>query len=125
MRIDNITVFRYDANYRYSMYSMYHGRLAKGHKSIVVRMLTDNGIEGWAETAPLGSDYLPSSFSGEVAALKELGPQIIGLDPRSPATVSDVMDRAMACWDILGKSVGLSTATRWIPYGKTTCFLRH
>ncbi|PLB45494.1 enolase C-terminal domain-like protein [Aspergillus steynii IBT 23096] len=122
MHISDITVFSYDANYRYGTYSMSHGRSTKGQKSIVVRILSDDGIEGWAETAPLGSDYLPSSFTGELAALKELGPQVLGLDPRSPAAIDEVMDRTMmgamaakavidmACWDILGKSMGLPTA---------------
>ncbi|KAI8711205.1 hypothetical protein NCS52_01496300 [Fusarium sp. LHS14.1] len=123
MRINEITVFSYEANYRHGTYSISHGRLAKGQKSIVVRIRTDDGVEGWAETAPLGSDYLPSSFTGELAAIKELGPQILGLDPLSPATVDGVMDRAMmgamaakavidmACWDIAGKALGLPTAT--------------
>ncbi|KAJ4205064.1 hypothetical protein NW767_003859 [Fusarium falciforme] len=123
MRINDITLYTYDANYRYGMYSMSHGRVAKGQKSIVIRIRTDDGVEGWAETAPLGSDYLPSSFTGELAAIKELGPQILGLDPMSPAAVDEVMDRAMmggmaakavidmACWDIVGKALGLPTAT--------------
>ena len=113
MQIKDITVFTYDANYRYGTYSMSHGRLAKGHKSIVVRIRSDDGFEGWAETAPLGSDYLASSYTGELAAIQELSPQLIGLDPRSPAAICNVMDRAMmgayaakavidmACWDIL------------------------
>ncbi|KAL1863829.1 hypothetical protein Plec18167_007982 [Paecilomyces lecythidis] len=99
------------------------GRTSTGEPSLVIRIRTDCGIEGWAENAPLGSDYLPSSFTGEIAALKELGPQILGLDPRSPAAISVAMDRAMmsgiaaksiidiACWDILGKAVGLPTHT--------------
>lgn len=122
MRINNITVFSYNANYRYGTYSMSHGRTSKGQKSIVARIRTDDGFEGWAETAPLGSDYLPSSFTGELAALKELGPQLLGLDPRSPAAVNEVMDRAMmggmaakavidmACWDLLGRSLNVPTA---------------
>ncbi|KAG7410054.1 Cis-3-hydroxy-L-proline dehydratase [Fusarium oxysporum f. sp. rapae] len=123
MHIQDITVFSYDANYRFGTYSMSHGRFAKGHKSLVVRIRSNDGFEGWAETAPLGSDYLPSSFTGELAAIQELAPQLLGLDPRSPAAIDDVMDRAMmgawaakavidiACWDILGKSLGLPTAT--------------
>lgn len=91
MQINDISVFSYDANYRYGTYSMSHGRLAKGQKSIVVRILTDDGTEGWAETAPLGSEYLPSSFTGELAALKELGPQVLGLDPDHP-------QRSMRSW---------------------------
>lgn len=122
MKIKDINVFSYDAEYLYGTYSMSHGRLANGQKSIVIQIVTDNGVEGWAETAPLGSDYLPSSFRGELAALRELGPQLIGLDPQSPVSICEVMDQAMmgamaakavidmACWDILGKSLGLPTA---------------
>jgi len=121
MRITDLTVFSYQAHYNHGTYSMSNGRTSGGHPSIVIRIRTDSGIEGWAENAPLGSDYLPSTFTGELAALKEVGPLIIGLDPRSPAAISAKLDRAimsgmaaksiidMACWDILGKSVGLPT----------------
>ncbi|OQE31669.1 hypothetical protein PENSTE_c001G05688 [Penicillium steckii] len=106
MQITDITVFSYKARYNDGVYT-------------IIR--TDSTIEGWSETAPLGSDYLPSSFTGEIAALKEIGPKIIGLDPRSIASVNAVMDKVMlsgmaaksvidlACWDILGKSVDLPT----------------
>lgn len=122
MRINDITVFSYEANYAFGIYTISGGRSATGHPSIVIRMRTDDGVEGWAESAPLGSDYLPSSFTGELAALKELGPLILGLDPRSPAAIDMVMDRAMmagmaakslinmACWDILGKHTGMPTS---------------
>ncbi|KAE8422562.1 enolase C-terminal domain-like protein [Aspergillus pseudocaelatus] len=121
MRITELAVFTYKANYNYGTYTMSGGRVNDGEPSLVIRIRTDSGIEGWAENAPLGSDYLPSSFTGELAALKELGPKILGLDPRSPAAISAMLDRAMmsgiaaksiidmACWDILGKSVGLPT----------------
>jgi L-alanine-DL-glutamate epimerase-like enolase superfamily enzyme len=123
MRINDITVFSYDAKYSFGTYTMSGGRSCTLQPSIVIRIRTDNGIEGWAESAPFGSGYLPSSFTGELAALKELGPLVIGLDPRSPPAVTAVMDRAMmsgmaakslidiACWDILGKAVGLPTST--------------
>ncbi|CAI7652906.1 unnamed protein product [Penicillium manginii] len=121
MQITEVTVFTYKANYNYGTYTMSGGRVNDGEPSLVIRIRTDSGIEGWAENAPLGSDYLPSSFTGELAALKELSPKILGLDPRSPASVAAVLDRHMlsglaaksiidmACWDILGKSVGLPT----------------
>lgn len=121
MKITNVTVFTYKVNYSFGVYTMSGGRTSEGEPSLVIRIRTDSGIEGWAENAPLGSDYLPSSFTGEVAALEELAPQIIGLDPRSPAAISVALDKAMmsgmsaksiidiACWDILGKSVGLPT----------------
>ncbi|KAB8203953.1 enolase C-terminal domain-like protein [Aspergillus parasiticus] len=123
MRINDITVFSYSADYAHGTYTMSRGRVCTGQPSIVVRIRTDDGHEGWAETAPLGSDYLPSSFSGELAALKELGPVLLGLDPRSPVVINAAMDHVMmsgmaakavldvACWDILGKAMQLPTAT--------------
>ncbi|VUC24982.1 unnamed protein product [Clonostachys rosea] len=122
MQITDITVFSYETRYIHGQYSMSGGRVATGLPSIVVRIRTDDGVEGWAESAPLGSDYLPSSFTRELEAIKELGPYIIGQDPRSPAAIDEIMDKAMlgalhakavidmACWDLLGKSVGLPTA---------------
>ncbi|PVI01942.1 enolase C-terminal domain-like protein [Periconia macrospinosa] len=121
MRITDITIFSYKANYSHGVFTLSSGRTSTGQPSIVIRIRTDTDIVGWAESAPLGSDYLPSFFTGEIAALKELGPQILGLDPRSPAAISAKLDRALmsgmaaksvidiACWDILGKAVGLPT----------------
>lgn len=121
MRITDITVFSYDAKFIHGTYQMSGGRTASGYPSIVVRLRTDDGLEGWAESAPLGSDYLPSTFTGELAALKELGDHVLGADPRAPAALGNALDRVMmsgqaakalidfACWDIFGKSIGLPT----------------
>lgn len=121
MKITEVTVFTYKAKYNYGTYTMSGGRKNDGNPSIVIRIRTDTGLEGWAENAPLGSDYLPSSYVGELAALKELAPMILGHDPRAPGAISIMLDRAMlsgfsaksiidmACWDILGKAVGLPT----------------
>ncbi|CAI6034808.1 unnamed protein product [Clonostachys chloroleuca] len=121
MKINDITVFSYNAKPSSGIYVMSGGRKITGKQSIVIRVCTDDGIEGWAETCPLGSDYLPSSYAGEIEALKELGPKVLGLDPRSPPAIAAVMDKAMisgmaakavidmACWDAFGKSVGLPT----------------
>lgn len=121
MRITSITVYTYFVKYNHGTFSMSNNRTSTGQPSLVIRITTSTGLEGWAETAPLGSDYLPSSYAGELAALKELTPYLIGLDPRSPGVISDKMNRLMmsgmaaksvidmACWDILGKSVGLPT----------------
>lgn len=122
MKITDITVFTYEAKYAHGQYVMSGNRASTGQPAIVVRISTDTGVVGWAETAPLGSTYLPSSFGTELAALKELGPLLVGLDPRSPAAITIVMDNAMlggwaakavidiACWDILGKAVKLPTS---------------
>ena len=121
MKITEITVFNYKAKYRFGTYSMSGGRLATEQTSIVVRLRSDTGQEGWAETAPLGSDYLPSSFRTELAAIEELSEHVLGLDPRALGVLNEVMDRAMmggtaakavidiACWDLYGKAVNLPT----------------
>ncbi|KAI7553895.1 hypothetical protein KC331_g924 [Hortaea werneckii] len=130
MQIAEITVFTYDVDFQFGTYTMSGGRKAKGYPSIVVRMRTDTGIEGWSESAPLGSDYLPSTFTGELAALKELAPHVLGMDPRMPAAIVEKMDTVMlsgnaakavidfACWDCFGRSVGLPTH---ILLGGTLC----
>lgn len=121
MKIQDITVFTYMVEYAHGTYVMSGGRKATGYKSFVIRIRTDTGVEGWAENAPLGSDHVPSSYTGELAALEELCPQVLGLDPREPGAIINKLDRAMrlgtvaksiidmACWDILGKSVALPT----------------
>lgn len=121
MHIIEITVFAYQANYSHGTYAMSGGRVSTGQPSIVVRIRTDTGLEGWGETSPLGTTYLPSSFNGEIAALKDLSDHVLGLDPRHPAVLTAAMDRAMlsgtaakavldyACWDVFGKAVGLPT----------------
>ncbi|KAJ4314007.1 hypothetical protein N0V84_009114 [Fusarium piperis] len=124
MHINKITVFTYDANYSNGTYNMSGGRnaTATGQRSLVVWINIDDDIEGWVESAPLGGDYLPSFFNGELAALKELSTHVLGLDLRSPAVVGAAMHGILmsgaaakaiidiACWDIPGKAVGLPTS---------------
>ena len=123
MRISEVSVFSYEAAYRFGTYTMSGGRAAKGHRAIVVRVRTDEGLEGWAETSPNGGDYLPSFFAGELAAVRELAEAVIGCDPCTPAVVDARMDRVLlsgmaaksvldfACWDVLGKAVDLPIHT--------------
>ena len=69
----------------------------------------------YGEVVPLGSNYLPSYAEGVRTGIKELGPKLLGLDPRQTRVIYSVMDYElkghpyvkspidMACWDILGK----------------------
>jgi L-alanine-DL-glutamate epimerase-like enolase superfamily enzyme len=119
MRITDITVHQLDlplaAPYRLSGGRLLFERL----DSTIVRVETDEGIHGWGEVCPWGSSYLPMHGRGVRAALEELAPAVLGLDPRR----LDVLDRVMAttlpghvyaraaldaaCWDILGRVAGL------------------
>ncbi len=119
MKITGVTVYEYDASWVHGAYGMSHGRLSGSHRSLVVRVGTDEGVDGWAETCPNGRTYLPSFVEGERAALGVLAPAITGLDPRNLSLLNETMDGTllgsnaaksaidMACWDILGKAVGL------------------
>ena len=68
---------------------------------------------------PLGPIYLPAYAEGVRAGLRELGPHLIGEDPRQLAKLNRTMDAALkghpyvksgldiACWDILGQACGM------------------
>jgi len=87
--------------------------------STIVAIETDQGITGWGETCPIGATYLPAFALGARAGISELAPHLINEDPRQISRINLIMDKAllghpyvksaldMACWDILGKTLGL------------------
>lgn len=87
--------------------------------STIVGVETDTGLVGYGEVCPLGPFYLPAYADGVRAGLRELGPHLIGHDPRELAKLNHHMDAALkghpyvksgidiACWDILGQATGL------------------
>ncbi|CAB4943155.1 MAG: mandelate racemase [Actinobacteria bacterium] len=122
MRVSKLQVFEYDVAWVHGNYSMSHGRTAGTHRSLVVRVVTAEGLEGWAETCPNGRTYLPSFVEGERSALGVLGEAVIGLDPCELGPLNVAMDQVlmgsraakgaidMACWDILGQATERSVA---------------
>ncbi len=123
MQIARVDVFGYDLTYVHGTYVMSGGREIVSLPSTVVRITADDGTEGFGETCPLGPAYLPAHGAGARAALAELGPALIGLDPRATAIVDDALDAALlghayaksavdvACWDLLGKATGQPVCT--------------
>ncbi|MCS7172104.1 MAG: mandelate racemase/muconate lactonizing enzyme family protein [Armatimonadetes bacterium] len=119
MRIVRIEVYGYELTYRHGAYGMSGGRVVHTLPSTVVRVLTDEGLEGWGEVCPLGSTYLPAFAEGIRVALRELLPPLLGLDPRDLAAIHRRMERTLrgfefakspvdvACWDLMGKATGL------------------
>ena len=77
------------------------------------------GLVGHGEVCPLGPFYLPAYADGVRAGLRELGPHLLGEDPRQLGKLNRRMDAALkghpyvksgidiACWDILGQAAGL------------------
>jgi L-alanine-DL-glutamate epimerase-like enolase superfamily enzyme len=116
--IERLELFAYDLTYVGGEYVMSGGRVVTTLSSTVARITTADGLIGYGETCPLGSNYLPAHAAGARAALTELGPHVLGLDAANPAAVSWAMDAALlghgyaksavdvACWDVLGQAAG-------------------
>ena len=116
MKVSSLTVWRYLLELA-EPYS-YSGGTLTTIPSVIVRLRTDDGTEGWGETCPLGSTYQPAHASGAVAAIREMTHVIVGSDA-SPRVLGAAMDTALeghryakaaidiAAWDILGKTAGM------------------
>ena len=122
MKIERVEVYGYDLHYVHGRYVMSGGREVSALPSTVVRIITDEGLSGWGEVCPLGSTYLPAFAEGARAALREMAPALLGLDPANVGSVHDRMDAVlrghgyakspvdMACWDLFGQACGCSVA---------------
>jgi L-alanine-DL-glutamate epimerase-like enolase superfamily enzyme len=123
MIITRIEVFTYDLHYVHGNYTMSADRTVAELSSTVVKLATDAGIVGWGEVCPLGPTYLPFFAGGVRAALREVAPALLGLDPCNIGLINERMDSTLrghgyakspidiACWDVLGKVTGLSVST--------------
>ena len=119
MKITAVDCFGYDLKYAHGEYVMSGSRAATSEVGTLVRIRTDEGLEGWGEITPLGNRYLPTHWAEVRAALHTLAPMLIGLDPTNVSLVRRTMDHGLlgsgyakaaidvACWDLLGKAAGL------------------
>ncbi|MBB6224995.1 mandelate racemase/muconate lactonizing enzyme family protein [Rhizobium leguminosarum] len=119
LKIEKIDVFQVDLPYSGGVYRLSGGREYRSFDATIVRITTQNGLEGWGESTPFGSTYIASHALGVRAGIAEIAQSLIGLDPRRVDRVNDAMDNALlghlhaktaldvACWDLFGKSVGL------------------
>lgn len=118
LKITNIDVFQVDLPYSGGVCHLSGGRAITRFDATFVRITTDNGIEGWGESTPF-DQYIASHAGGIRAAIAEIAPKLIGLDPRKVDRINDSMDAALlgnesaksaidiACWDIFGKWAGM------------------
>ncbi|KAI9369563.1 enolase C-terminal domain-like protein [Aspergillus egyptiacus] len=118
LKITQIDVFQLDLPYSVGVYHLSGGRAITRFDGTFVRITTNTGLEGWGESTPF--DHYVSVHGGGIrAAIAEIAPRLIGLDPRQVDRINDAMDAALlgnesaksaidiACWDVFGKSVGL------------------
>jgi len=123
VKIARLDVYGYDVTYVDGTFELSGGRVVESLPSTVVRIETDDGTFGFGETCPLGPAYLPAHGEGARAALRELAPAVLGLDPRDTAVVNDRMDQRLlghayaksavdvACWDAAGRAGGVPVCT--------------
>jgi L-alanine-DL-glutamate epimerase-like enolase superfamily enzyme len=114
MKITRLSAYRVDLPLVEGSYKWSGGKSVSVFDSTVVRVDTDTGLTGYGEVCPLGPFYLPAYAEGVRAGLKELGPHLLGYDPRQLGKLNQRMDAAlkghayvksaidMACWDVLG-----------------------
>lgn len=119
MKITRILAYRVELPLHETTYKWSGGKSVTVFDSTIVRIETDEGLVGHGEVCPLGPFYLPAYAEGVRAGICELGPHLLGLDPRELSKLSHRMDAALkghpyvksgmdiACWDILGKAANL------------------
>jgi L-alanine-DL-glutamate epimerase-like enolase superfamily enzyme len=116
MKITRIVAYRVELPLHEGSYKWSGGKSVSVFDSTVVAVETDDGVTGYGEVCPLGPFYLPAYARGARAGIAELGPHLLGEDPRQLARLNHRMDAAlhghpyvksaidMACWDILGQA---------------------
>ena len=119
MKITRILAYQVDLPLHETTYKWSGGKSVTVFDSTIVAVETDDGLVGYGEVCPLGPFYLPAYAEGVRTGLKELGPHLIGSDPRELGKLNLLMDAALkghpyvksgidiACWDILGQATGL------------------
>ena len=119
MKITRIFAHRVELPLHEGSYKWSGGKSISVFDSTIVGVETDTGHVGYGEVCPLGPFYLPAYAEGVRAGLRELGPHLIGYDPRELAKLNQRMDAALkghpyvksgidiACWDLLGQATGL------------------
>src|SRR6266566_178172 len=82
MKITRIFAHRVELPLREGSYKWAGGKAVSVFDSTIVGVETDGGVVGFGEVCPLGPFYLPAYAEGVRAGLRELGPSLLGLDPR-------------------------------------------
>lgn len=123
MKIARILAHRVELPLVEGSYKWSGGKSVSVFDSTIVGVETECGLVGYGEVCPLGPFYLPAFAGGVRAGLRELGPHLIGFDPRELTKLNHRMDAALkghpyvksgidiACWDILGQATQLSVCT--------------
>jgi cis-L-3-hydroxyproline dehydratase len=123
MKISRIFAHRVELPLVEGSYHWSGGKSVSVFDSTIVGVESACGLIGYGEVCPLGPAYLPAYAAGVRTGLAELAPHLLGMDPRELDKLNHRMDAALkghpyvkagidiACWDLLGKSLGLPVCT--------------
>jgi muconate cycloisomerase len=115
MRIAAIEPVLIEVPFRRAVESV-HG-VRSSQQSALARVVAD-GAEGWGNVDPTAG-YSEMSAGEVLAAVRQLAPAVIGLDPFNARRLLAAMDAVvpgrfeakalieMACWDLMGRALGL------------------
>ncbi len=118
MKITRISLYRRTLTYAGGSYAWGRGNVIERASTSVAVVETDAGLSGCGEFCPCGENYMMAHSEGTEAALRIIGPALIGEDPRQVERIYWRMDQLLrghgyakaaldaACWDLLGQACG-------------------
>ncbi|HET9370188.1 MAG TPA: cis-3-hydroxy-L-proline dehydratase [Vicinamibacterales bacterium] len=122
MKITRIDVYQLSYGLHDKTYAWSGGHSVSRFLTTLVKVSTDAGLSGFGEVCPLGASYMEAHSHGVPSGVREIAPSIIGQDPTKLRAINAAMDAALAghlyvkspidvaCWDILGQSLGAPIA---------------
>lgn len=117
MKISEAHLYEFDLPVKNGPYRMADSDISF-LSTIIVKLVSNDGIIGWGETCPLGPTYAESHAGGAIAALKVIAADLVGTDVL-PNVIHNRMDRSLnghnyaksaidiAAYDLIGKKMGL------------------
>jgi L-alanine-DL-glutamate epimerase-like enolase superfamily enzyme len=123
MKIARIDVFQKSYSLVEKVYAWSGGHYINTLDSTIVKITSDDGVNGYGECCPLGPAYMDAYAAGIPAGIRELGPSLLGQDPSQIGALNTLMDSTMfghnyvksaidiACWDLWGKATGQPICT--------------
>jgi len=117
MKISRISLYQMDVPIE--PFKISGDRVMEVFDETIVRIETEENLEGWGDSVPWGSNFVAAFAKGARAGIDELAPCLIGQDPRNIGAINELMDREMsgqpfvktaldvACWDLLGHALGV------------------
>ena len=81
MKIARIELYQADLPYSGGVYLLSGGREYRSFDASFIRIVSDDGTEGWGESTPFGSTYIAAHAEGARAGIVEIAPHLLGRDP--------------------------------------------